>query len=60
MEKSISKGFTGSKNPVRQAWFFKIDFSKINYRWVGHQSTVKLNKNKTQNEKVEDLELDFV
>ena len=35
LEKSISKGFTGSKNPVRQAWFFKIDFSKIKFRSTG-------------------------
>ena len=30
--------FLQVKNPVCQTWFFKLDFSKIKYRWIGQKS----------------------
>ena len=37
--------FLQVKNPVHPTWFFKLDFSKIKYRWLGHWvSRIKLCK----------------
>ena len=29
--------FLQVKNPVHRTWFFKLDFSKIKYRWIGRE-----------------------
>ena len=34
LQKSISKLIFAVKNLVRRTWFFKLDFSKIKYRWI--------------------------
>ena len=39
--------FLQVKNLVRRTWFFKLDFSKIKYRWIGRQKEYLLKfKNK--------------
>ena len=32
---SINQVWNRTKNPVSQNWLFQIDFSEINYRWMG-------------------------
>ena len=34
LQKIISKWFLQVKNPVHGTWFFKLDISKVNWRWI--------------------------